>query len=187
MHVRQRWLGAAAAVVLAAVLAGCDDDSTNSAPDLNGPVTGTLSVWRQDSTGPATELNIQFDALSIYNTRGQEIILAPRATTIDLIAEKDNPTKLGEFDIPAGDYNRVKATLEIVNFKVEGEDSYCIVQPSRLSFGPVLMSGTVLQVDDSATVSILIDIPVIEGTCDPSVSPVGTLTFGGVVITPRTT
>lgn len=186
MLVRRSWLGLATAVVLAAALAGCDDDSTNSAPDLNGPGTGTLSVWYQDATGPVTELNIQFDALSIYNTQGEEVILAPPATTIDLIEAKDNPTKLGDFNIPAGDYNGVKAALEIVNFKVEGEDSYCLVEPSTYSFGPVLVQGTVLQVDESGNVSILIDIPVIEGTCDPNVGPVGTLSFGGIVITRRT-
>ncbi len=159
---------------------GCSDNSTSSGPAVNTD-TGALSVWYQDSAGPVAHLNVKFKELAIYSTTGREVDLAPPEISVDLIAAKDNPTLLTTFfNIPVGDYNGLSGVVEIENFQVEGDATFCTVAANQLTIPHLTLPGAALSVTEQG-VAILIDIPVINGDCNTDTQQ-GTLTFGAASI-----
>lgn len=183
MTVGRRILAVLAVSVFLAAIPACNNSSTSSGPALTNNA-GVLSVWYQDSAGPVAHLNVKFKTLSIYNTAGERVDLAPPETTVDLIAAKDNPTLLTTyFTIPVGDYNGVSGTVEIENFQVQGDSTFCTVANNELTIPHITVPGVALVVNEQGA-ALLIDIPVVNGDCNTDTQQ-GTLNFGAVSISPK--
>lgn len=169
---------ALAAVVLGVmVVPACSDKQTMN-PDLTAG-SGAVSVYVTDATGNVASANVKLSALSIYTSAGTKVTLiasGSAAQTIDLVAAHSNPAFLGQFTIPAGDYNGVDGTIEGVDFTMENGDR-CTFMMGPVTMPKMTFGSTIIHVDDQNHAKLTIDIPIISGTC-PGNGMQGTLSFG---------
>ncbi|RMG46205.1 MAG: DUF4382 domain-containing protein [Acidobacteria bacterium] len=168
------------ALVLAAVAAGCDlfDDNGSS---TNG---GSLNVYLQDAPGNVTELWVKLDAITLYpdpSSPGVGVVADGQPASIDLIATAGgSPTQAATFALDDGSYQCISGTLALDHFVADdgqGGQATCttVNGMSSIDIPKVCLPAPFLMVDGGA-VSVLVDLPVVSGSCDPATGD-GTLAF----------
>jgi len=174
MRGTNRWI-LALLIAVAVVAGGCSLFDNN---DSSSESSGQLSVFLSDAPGNVTELWVKLDGVTVYpNQSSQGTPLTATTQAFDLIATVTNGPQLGaDFSLPEGSYRCLSGTLTLDHFVV-GTDSCTKANGKSTIDFPMLCTPQPFLVSSDGTTSVLVDLPITSGSCDP-VTQDGTLSYG---------
>ena len=168
-HLMTLTLMLAAALLLAV---GCDDGESGVS---GGNVTVQVSGQQASSAAPTTaaegdsQVLVTFGYLALIKTDGTEepLITGPDSEPVDITQEEP----LGTFEVPPGEYSGIVLEIDdvqVVEEGAEGEERTCPstnVDPVLETRWAVDRNEVWLTVDEEGTQSVLIELPVVGGSC----------------------
>ncbi|GEM_PF-7101391 len=166
----------------ALLLAGCGSDGGD--PRFT-PADGSVDVYAGTVGGNGTDappeadsglaaVNVTFTELMLYKRDGTEFSL--NGETVDLIQAQTTPEYLGSFDLAPGLYDCISASIDVVSITTVDDVTCDVVTPPNISVPKTCTGQPFLEVDEN-TGNLLIEIPVVSGSCPPDGSA-GTLSLG---------
>ena len=165
---------AALIALLGAFTPGCN----SSSDPLPGQKTGTVSVTLSTGAGTAassspsvmgataaaaTELNVTFSSLTLYNSSGNPSTdLFSEPTTLNLM-DYTVGQLLADYPVPAGTYNCLDADIETI--QVVDNGNTCTLSNPGFDLPGRCMATGFLTVEEDGTYNLLYEIPVLGASC----------------------
>lgn len=176
---KRQWFALLGLSLLMVFAVGCSND--------DGPTTktGKLSAYLQSgpmsskaaSENNVTAIHVTFEKLSVFDVSGKEATLISSDKIVDLVSFLNQPTLLAEYNIPVGNYNKVKAQMNSMGtFTITGGNTCTFTVPTT-SFKELITEGTFLTVTETGFQFNLAIGIALNGTC-PADGESGTLSIG---------
>lgn len=176
---KKQWFALLGLSLLMVFAVGCSND--------DGPTTktGKLSTYLQSgqmsnkasSVTNVTAINVTFEKLSVFDVSGKEASLISSNKTVDLVSFLNEPKLLAEYNIPVGNYNRVKAQMNGTGtFTITGGNTCTFSVPTN-AFDLATPQGYFLTVTETGFQFNMAVGVELNGQCPTNGGP-GTLSIG---------